>query len=66
MAVIFFCLTTLLSTALSASFNVSLWGAVPGQDGYATYTLMAYLVLFGVIATHLKTKTQVGRLLAGC
>ena len=62
-AVIFFCLTTLLSTALSASFNVSLWGAVPGQDGYSTYTLMAYLLLFGVIATHLKTRAQLGRLL---
>ena len=43
LAAIFFGLTTLLSTAFSASFNVSLWGAVPGQDGYATYTLMAYL-----------------------
>ena len=33
LAVGFYLGTTLLSTALSGSFTVSLWGEVPGQDG---------------------------------
>lgn len=63
LAVWFFLGTTLLSTVLSASFTVSLWGEIPGQDGYPTYTIFAYIVLFGVIATHLKTRAQLWRLL---
>jgi tetratricopeptide (TPR) repeat protein len=63
LAVLFFLGTTLLSTALSGSLNVSLWGEVPGQDGYSAYTVVAYVVLFGVVATHLKTKPQLWRLL---
>ena len=35
----FFLGTTLLSTALSGSRHVSLWGEVPGQDGYPAYTV---------------------------
>ena len=56
--------TVLLSTVLSTSFAVSMWGEVPGEDGYATYTIIAYVLLFGVIATHLKARAQVWRLLA--
>ena len=63
LAVWFFLVTTLLGTIFSASFSVSLWGDVPGQDGYSTYTVVAYVVLFGVIATHLKTGPQLWRLL---
>jgi tetratricopeptide (TPR) repeat protein len=63
LAVWFFLGTTLLSTILSASFNVSLWGDVPGQDGFATYTIIAYVLLFGVITTYLKTRPQLWRLL---
>ena len=59
----FFLGTTLLSTILSASVSVSLWGEVPGQDGYPAYTVVAYLILFGVIATHLRTRLQLWRLL---
>jgi tetratricopeptide (TPR) repeat protein len=59
----FFLGTTLLSTILSASVSVSLWGEVPGQDGYPAYTVVAYLILFGVIATHLRTRPQLWRLL---
>ena len=55
--------TTLLGTVLSAQFGVSMWGEVPGQDGYPAYTIVAYAVLFGVIATHLKTRPQLWRLL---
>ena len=63
LAVGFFLGTTLLSTAFSASFSVSLWGEVPGQDSYSTYTTIAYVLLFAVIATHLKTSSQLWRLL---
>ena len=62
-AVWFFLGTTLLSTVLSASFSVSLWGEVPGQDGYAAYTMLAYILLFAVVSTHLKTKAQLWRLM---
>ena len=56
--------TTLLGTALSVSFSLSMWGLVPGQDTYPAYTIVSYVVLFGVIATHLKTRSQLGRLMA--
>jgi O-antigen ligase len=64
LAVWFFAITTLISTLLSASFNVSLWGEVPGQDGLSTYTVATYLLLFGLITTHLKTRSQLWRLLS--
>ena len=54
---------TLISTIFSASFRVSLWGEVPGQDGFTAYTTLALVLLFAVIATHLKTGSQLGRLL---
>ena len=63
LAVWFFASTTLLSTVFSGSFDVSLWGEVPGQDGYPAYTIIAYVLLFGVIASHLKTRPQLWRLL---
>lgn len=53
----------LLSTFLSVSFRVSMWGDVPGQDSYATYTIAAYVALFAVIATHLKMWAQFQRIL---
>jgi hypothetical protein len=64
LAVGFYVGTTLLSTALSGSFRVSLWGEVPGQDGYAAYTVAAYVILFTMIATRLKSRPQLFRLLA--
>ena len=63
LAVFLYLCTTLLSTFLSASISVSMWGDIPGQDSYSTYTVLAYLVVFGAIATHLKTSTQLWRLL---
>ena len=63
LAVWFFLGSTLLSTVLSGSPNVSLWGEVPGQDGYPAYTVIAYVLLFGVIATHLRTQAQFWRLI---
>ena len=59
----FFLGTTLLSTVLSGSRGVSLWGEIPGQDGYPAYTIAAYVALFAVIATHLKTRAQLWRLM---
>ena len=64
LAVAFFFATILLSTILSASFNVSMWGETPGEDGYGAYTIITYALLFAVVATHLKTTNQVMRLLA--
>ena len=55
--------STFLSTVLSGSFETSLWGEIPGQDGYSAYTIASYSILFGVIATHLRTRKQLGRLL---
>jgi len=63
LAVWFFLGTTLLTTVLSGSRSISLWGEVPGQDSYPAYTVVAYVLLFVVIATHLKTKAQLWRLL---
>lgn len=63
LAVWFFFGTTLLSTLLSGSFKVSLWGDVPAQDGYSFYNVSSYLLLFAVISTHLKTRAQMWRLL---
>ena len=62
LAAAFFLGTTLLSTILSVSPRVSLWGEVPGQDSYSAYTTVAYVLLFAVIATHLKTASQLWRL----
>jgi tetratricopeptide (TPR) repeat protein len=64
LAVGFYLVTTLVSTVLSGSFIVSMWGEVPGQDGYSAYTIISYVVLFGVLATHLKTRAQLWRILA--
>ena len=53
----------LISTILSVSFEVSLWGWVPGTDTTAAYTAVSYFLLFGIVATHLKTVPQLWRLL---
>jgi len=55
--------STLLSTVLSGAASTSIWGEVPGQDGYSAYTISSYFILFAVIATHLKGPGQLGRLL---
>ena len=63
LAVVFFLASTLLSTFLSVSFSVSMWGDVPGQDSYSGHTVVAYILLFTVIATHLKSEAQLWRLM---
>jgi len=61
--VVFFVIAVAVSTLLSASFDVSLWGSVPGQDGYAAYTLFSYVLFFCVVAAHLKTRDRLWRLI---
>jgi O-antigen ligase/Tfp pilus assembly protein PilF len=63
LAVVAYLVSILLSAGFSASFQVSMWGEVPGQDGNAVYTLVAYVTFFGVVAAHLKTRPQVWRVL---
>ena len=63
LAVGFYLGTTILSTTLSGSFRVSLWGEVPGQDSYSTYNVLAYVLLFSMVATRLRTRQQLWRLL---
>ena len=53
----------LISTLLSVNFFISVWGEVSGQFGYSAYTLLSYFLLFTIIATHLKTPSQLYRLL---
>ena len=55
--------STFLSTVLSGSFTTSMWGEIPGQDGYSAYSIASYGVLFAVVATHLKSRAQMSRLL---
>jgi len=59
-----FLLVNVISTLLSPSISVSLWGANPGRDGYGLYNTFSYYLLFLMIATRLKTKPQLWRLLA--
>ena len=63
LAVGFYAFSVLISTVLSGALSVSLWGDVPGQDSYSAYTVASYIVLFAVVATHLKTPSQLWRLL---
>ena len=62
-AVTLFLGVNVLSTLLSASFRVSLWGKAPGEDGYGLYTVASYVLLFLVMVTHLKRQAQLWRLL---
>ena len=63
LAVWFYVGTILVSTLLSTSLKASVWGRVPGTDTYATFTVICYFLLFGVLVTHLKTRPQLWRLL---
>ena len=53
----------IITTILSQNFWISLWGEVSGQFGYSAYTTVSYFFLFAIIATHLKTQSQLWRLL---
>jgi O-antigen ligase len=53
---------TVISTALSPVASVSVFGIDPGRDSYALFSIASYLVLFGAVATHIKTGSQLQRL----
>lgn len=53
----------LISTLLSPSISVSFWGIEPGFDGDSLYNTLSHIVLFTVLATHLKTEDQLWRLI---
>jgi tetratricopeptide (TPR) repeat protein len=55
--------STFVSTILSGSLVNSIWGEIPGQDGYSAYTVFSYGLIFAAIATHLKDRGQLTRLL---
>ena len=55
--------STLISTILSGSPVNSIWGEIPGQDGYPAYTVFSYGLIFAAIGTHLKDRGQLTRLL---
>ena len=62
-AAIFYVVVAIITTFLSQSFWISLWGEVSGQFGYSLYTTFSYFMLFVIIVTHLKTRPQFWRLL---
>ena len=61
-AIVFLGISTLIATLFSTSFQTSLWGAIPKQDGHALVNVFSYLALFFIIATNVKTKRQLNRL----
>ena len=63
-AAIFYVTVAIISTFLSQNLWISMWGEVSGQFGYSAYTTVSYFFLFVIIATHLKIKNQLWRLLA--
>ena len=61
-AIISLGISTLIATLFSTSFQTSLWGAIPKQDGHALVNIFSYLIIFIVIASNLKTRRQLNRL----
>ncbi|MDW8072225.1 MAG: hypothetical protein RMK79_12250, partial [Anaerolineae bacterium] len=54
-------LAYLVSTALSISPTVALWGSYQRLQG--TYTAFSYIVIFALVASHLRTRAQLDRLM---
>ena len=52
----------IVSTIFSISPNVSLWGSYQRLQG--TYSALSYIVIFALMAGHLRTREQVDRLVA--
>ena len=52
----------IISAAASPVPRVSFWGIDPGWDTYAVYSTAAYVLLFLVVAAHLRTEDQLRRL----
>lgn len=62
-AAVAFLAANILSTVLSPMWRVSLWGREPGWDTYSLYSVATYIVLFLAVATHLRRREQLQRLL---
>lgn len=62
LSVIFFTLVTIITTLLSSRLETSLLGEIPGQDGYSSYTVICYFIIFLLLITHLRTIPQLRRL----
>ena len=62
-AVTFFALSTIATTILSSNPKISMWGFIPGQDGYSTYNIISYLIIFSSIVINLHTMPQLKRLI---
>ena len=58
-----FATAVLLSTLLSTSLRVSVWGETPGQDGYGAYNTVTFIALFAVVASRIKAFAQIEKLL---
>jgi O-antigen ligase len=43
--------------------NVSVFGVDPGRDSYGLFSVASYLIVFGAVATHLRTGAQIRRLI---
>ena len=52
----------LVSTLLSSSIPISLWGREPAADGASFYNTFSHFMLFLVLSTHLRTPRQLWRL----
>ena len=63
--VMIFLASIISSTVLSERFLLSVWGEIPGVDDTSTYTLIIYILFFAVLATHIKTRPQTSRIMAG-
>ena len=62
-AAVAYVVVAIITTFLSQNFYISVWGEVSGQFGYSAYTTVSYFIVFAVIATHVKTRDQLWRLL---
>ena len=56
-------LVTVVSADLSPMRVVSIEGARPGWDTYGLYNVASYVVMFGLVATRLRTRAQLERLI---
>ena len=63
--VMVFLTSIIASTVSSEQFLLSVWGEIPGRDSTAAYTFIIYILFFGLVATHIKTRSQISRMMAG-
>lgn len=57
-------LSVALSTMLSSSLKVSVWGYIPSSDDSSAYNLLCYGIFYMVLASNLNNRAQLWRLFA--